>query len=1437
MKIVRFIFVVWFVLLSGRGYAEDPKFISTPKTTANVLEPYFYEIVAVDSDIISDGKLGVASSLMGSALSYSTSIFPSWLMLSEPIVEVWADFEQPVGLVADDTGNIYVADKANHCVKKITPKGTTTIVAGICGTSGSAEAQVDIAQATFNNPSDIALDSKGYIYIADTGNRSIRQIADDQVTVLAGAESLNSPVGIAVDTQDNIYVADIGNHSVFKITPDEIISFGSGKQGLANGSYDFAKFNTPYDVVVDKLGNIYVADKVNNCIRLVTLEDSISTLAGKCVLEQGIAGFSDGVADVYFYIPVSLVMDAMNNIYVADQGNRLIRKISPTGIVTTLAGSTEEGNMGGLGVDARFGELSGITIDKMGNIYVADQLNHRIYSITPPRVTLTGTPSIKDVGTHKITLRACDSSQQCAEQSFTLTVTAPPPAPDFSSIPAPNIPLDFGASSVGVPMTQTLILRKTGAAALWVDFRAITGEHADDFSFIEPDFPITIPDQGFQVVAQIQCTPSDTGLRTATLTLSTNVVGNSIVTYPLSCLGKMPPGYASEPPDGSTLFIGMSPVGASISQTFSVKETGGTDLVVDMVSITGPDAEDFAVILPALPFTIAEGGDPQIVRIKCQHFDSGAVHTATLKLSTNDPNNPFPTYQLECLGRGPVYASRPAPEQTIDLGHTTLGTSTQATLEIAATGGGHVVVNLATLEGPQKADFQIISPSFPLTLQENKTPTAIHIACTPTTTGRHTANLVLTTNDIENPTVHYPLVCTGEIAPVAGYASAPPPGSTLDLGETFIDMPVTQTLTVSEIGELELEVAIKTLNGPAAKDFEILSLPLTINEGESPKNIKIQCTPSQVGLRTARLTLATNDTSEPGHSAPFYDLTCTGNAQIEEDAVHQVIYTSIPTVGSTLQMQSSLGKPTTTVLTISTQHDLALDIDTSVITGADSQNFEIIAGAAPFTVSLNEAPHSLTIQCVPETAGLHKAQLRLTTNAVEQPIADYTLACLGEPVAFEAHFAGEIRSQTSAGPALTLDAPEYFSLIGYIQPDSQHIGQTATLTAIYHWQPIGEDTVLNIPVVIARKKLLAPLMELTLFQGRLAGSPGTVTVDLAYQVDQTFLAQPIATLTVLPNRAPVDIALSANTIAEDSPIDTVVGTLRGIDPDNSEWFVYGLTDNAGGRFKIVQDELCVAGQLDFEQDPKITVRAVDTNGQYIDKEFVIHITDISDILTFHLTHHQIPEQSASGTVVGQFLANADHNATYELLDDAQGRFTLVQDKLLVAKGQLLDFETQTHHSIKVRSQNTKTSMEQVFDIEVTNMIDVAIKKQQLLNQQKQPITAHRIKSVDQVTVQLNLIPDATHVGQGVELVSILIHTSQDGEHIMAKALGKTAAWQDWSGNLATLPAAQSRTLSATQAITLWQGRLPTGTAQIFVGYRAKTQAVFYATDFIAIQID
>ncbi|MGE0133429.1 MAG: RHS repeat-associated core domain-containing protein [Blastocatellales bacterium] len=409
-----------------------------------------------------------------------------------------ARFRNLAGIAAGPNNVIYVADAGNHSIRAVDASGVVTTVAG-AGIPGFYDDQGTFAE--FNNPQGVAVDSSGNIYVADTGNHSIRKIdTSGNVTTLAGdgtsgfvndtgsAARFNSPRGVAIDTLGRIYVADTGNHAVRQIDANGAVTTVAGDGTTGSNNSPNARFNGLAGITAD--GDqiyVYVADTNNHRIRRLDQVDTVITLAG---LDRG---FKDGTAaESRFADPVGVAVDGAGHIIVAETTNSLVREIDPAraingdpNAVYTLAGTGERGSTDGAGNIAKFNKPSGVAVTTSGAVIVADTGGNTLRKILLPPIVATLNPTQGSVGT-SVTITGNRFDERGPSYNtvrftasgggtVTATVTSATRTQIDATVPAGAVTGSVSVQTAGGTGTSPGFFTVLGGAPMIADFNPKTG--------------------------------------------------------------------------------------------------------------------------------------------------------------------------------------------------------------------------------------------------------------------------------------------------------------------------------------------------------------------------------------------------------------------------------------------------------------------------------------------------------------------------------------------------------------------------------------------------------------------------------------------------------------------------------------------------------------------------------------------------------------------------------------------------------------------------------------------------------------------------------------------------------------------------------------------------------------------------------------------------
>jgi sugar lactone lactonase YvrE len=319
-----------------------------------------------------------------------------------------AELFYPSGVAVDTAGNLFIAEQGNSRIRKVTPGGVISTVAGN-GTSGFNGDGGPATTASFMNPYSVAVDTAGNLFIADVDNQRIRKVTPAGIiSTVAGtgtagyngdggpatSAQLDVPMGVAVEAAGNLFIADGGNNRIRKVTPGGVITTvaGNGFRGFSGdgGPATSAWLDYPDGVAVDSAGNLFIADTQNNRIRMVTPGGVITTAAG-----NGTSGFyGDGgpATSAELIQPCGVAVDAEGNLFIADWGANRIRMVTPSGVISTVAGdggtsSSFDVGDGGPATSAHLAGPSGVAVDTAGKLFIADYGDQRVREVVTPVYT------------------------------------------------------------------------------------------------------------------------------------------------------------------------------------------------------------------------------------------------------------------------------------------------------------------------------------------------------------------------------------------------------------------------------------------------------------------------------------------------------------------------------------------------------------------------------------------------------------------------------------------------------------------------------------------------------------------------------------------------------------------------------------------------------------------------------------------------------------------------------------------------------------------------------------------------------------------------------------------------------------------------------------------------------------------------------------------
>jgi sugar lactone lactonase YvrE len=934
----------------------------------------------------------------------------------------------PTGLTLDGAGNLYIADQGNNRIRRVdaitqiitTVAGGGTVISGSdnLGDGGPA------TNAILYGPQSVAVDGAGNLFIADSFNNLVRRVSatNGTITIVAGGGTapgkdgfgngelainaqLSNPSGLALDIQGNVYIADSGNNLIrfVDLTTGIITAVaGNGQSGFGGdqGPAIAAALNQPQGVTVDAAGDLYIADFGNNVIRKVSgSSQNIFTLAGTRV--AGYSGDNDLPGWARLANPTAVVVDENGDLFVADNGNNVIRQIlyfpsplafgsEPIGMSSTpqIEIPTNVGNqsltLANIFLSHGFQHVSSGSADcKVGSAIAAGASCNMAIRFTPDQLGVT-------TGSLTITTNSLG-----ANTPLVIALAGTGLAESGPRLSLSGDSLVFGRQIVATASTARVVwLRNTSRSALTISSIALSGPQSADFK--------TSSTCGLSLAPAATCyvsvtfTPTAAGTRAATLSFSDNAAGSTqVVSLSGTAVGAP---IASLTP-GSLVFASQTVGTASMAQAITLNNTGGSTLTISSIALGGARSADFK--------TTTNCGSSLAPAATCYvsiTFTPTAAGTRTATLSFSD--NAAGSVQVVSLSGSAVggAVTSLSPDSLV-FGSQLIGTtSTERAVTLKNTGGSTLVISRIVLGGAQPADFKMTTTCG--SLLAPAATCSVSVTFTPTAPGNSTASLSFSDN-ASAPAQVVSLTGIGVSAPSVSLS----PGSLIFGNQIVGTLSAPKGITLRNTSGVTVTILGIALGGPQSADFKMTT---TCGSSLAPGTdcyVWVTFTPTAVGTRTATLSFTDNAAG----STQIVSLSGTAvGAPIASLTPGSLVFAS-QTVGTTSTAQAitlnNTGGSTLTISSIALGGPQSADFKTSSTCGSS------LAPAATCSVSVTFTPtatgtRTATLSFTDNAAGSTQV-VSLSGTAVGAPIASLTPGSLV--------FASQTVGTASTAQAITLN--------------------------------------------------------------------------------------------------------------------------------------------------------------------------------------------------------------------------------------------------------------------------------------------------------------------------------------------------------------------------------------------------------------------------------
>ena len=727
-----------------------------------------------------------------------------------------ATFRQPQGVALDGTGSLYVADLINQVVRRISWSGTITTVAGT-GVAGYSGDNGPATSAKLNSPVAVAVDGAGDLFIADFANNRVREV--------------NASSGI---------ISTVAGGGAGTAGTDGLGDGGPATQAVLNG---------PSDLAVDAAGNLYIADSYSNLIREVSASSGIITVvAGGGAASSGPDGWGDGgqANAAILANPTGVALDVSGNIYVADNGHDAIRRVNAsTGMITVVAGTGIAGYLGdnGPAVSARLKRPWTVRIDAAGDLFIADFGNsvvREVSAATGVITTLAGTGSSGYTGDNGPPNAAQLQNPTGLATSATGNIYIADYANNVIRCAALSMQtVAFPSTAVGTTSKVQVSMANIGNQTLTLTGISVTGSFGASTSGTGTCSSSSALAPGGSCAIPLTFAPTAAGSATGTLACSSNSMNLSASSASISLTGM---GTATALPQVSfsatALTFGSQVVGSlSAPQTITLSNAGTASLSITSIWLVGQNATDFGMTTNC--------GTSLAPNASCAvsvTFSPVAAGVRSAQVTFNDSASSSP--QTVTL-TGAATAQVSLSVSNLSFGQQNIGSSVSQTVTLSNQGSAPLALSGASVAGTNASDFAMTT-NCTATLAAGVS-CAFSVMFTPSSVGTRTASLVIADGLAgASQTVALTGVGTGQI-------SVTP--AALTFGSQTIATSTTQTITISNISGVALNIDSVWLSGPNASDFRMSSGCATTLAASAACTVSVTFVPLASGARTASVSI------------------------------------------------------------------------------------------------------------------------------------------------------------------------------------------------------------------------------------------------------------------------------------------------------------------------------------------------------------------------------------------------------------------------------------------------------------------------------------------------------------------------------------------------------------------------------------------------------